>query len=243
MNIQSLIKVALVATFPLLSIASQAFDTVEFSSTKQKTAILQLFTSEGCSSCPVADKWLSKLQTHPKLFEDFIPLAFHVNYWDYIGWKDPFASAEFSERHRNLKRQNLITRVYTPGLVFNDELWNSWFRGNKTVPTITEKAKVLSVQYDGEKLTVDYPENKKGMQMINVSFFAMGLENDVKRGENRGKTLHHDFTVVQHKQFERTGQDYSLALPKGYEKLGLAVWISQGDSLISEQAVGGYLEI
>ncbi|MDQ3115241.1 MAG: DUF1223 domain-containing protein [Verrucomicrobiota bacterium] len=63
-----------------------------------RTHLLELFTSEGCSSCPPAEAWLSKLKDDPGLWRDFVPLAFHVDYWDRLGWRDPFASKVWTSR-------------------------------------------------------------------------------------------------------------------------------------------------
>lgn len=236
------IKTLLGVMIVTASFSLQAFEVVEFKSTDQKTPLLQLFTSEGCSSCPVADRWFSQLKTHPDLFTGFIPLAFHVDYWDYIGWKDPFAKAEYSERQRNLKKQNLISNIYTPGLVFNEKLWGGWFQGKKRVPNVQENTYVLSIKYDGKVLEVDYSGSNKS-QIINTAFFAMDLSSKVKRGENSGKTLHHDFVVLEHQVFEANEQgEYKLDLIKSKQPLGLAVWVSEGSSLISQQAVAGFID-
>ncbi len=81
-------------------------------------AVLELFTSEGCSSCPSADKLLPQLA---KLDSNIIPLSFHVDYWNRLGWTDPFSSSEYSERQRSYARQLNLESVYTPQLVVNGE--------------------------------------------------------------------------------------------------------------------------
>lgn len=87
----------------------------EFSSGVQATDVLELYTSEGCSSCPRADRWLSSLVDKQGVFKDFVPMAFHVDYWDYIGWKDRFANAEFSQRQRrHVVNGNTIHRSSSP---------------------------------------------------------------------------------------------------------------------------------
>src|SRR5436190_8435201 len=70
-----------------------------FESGPQKAHLLELFTSEGCSSCLPAEPWFSKLKTVPGLWKDFVPLAFHVDYWNHLGWRDPFAAKECAARH------------------------------------------------------------------------------------------------------------------------------------------------
>src|SRR5438046_904748 len=76
-------------------------------------ALVELFTSEGCSSCPPADRWISGFVTHPQV-ERFVPLAFHVNYWDDLGWKDRFADQRYTERQRALAKAAGANMVYTP---------------------------------------------------------------------------------------------------------------------------------
>src|SRR5213592_2728274 len=66
-----------------------------FQSSGKQTALIELYTSEGCSSCPPAETWLSRLKESPGLWKDFVPLAFHVDYWDYLGWGDPWANKSF----------------------------------------------------------------------------------------------------------------------------------------------------
>jgi hypothetical protein len=81
--------------------------------------ILELFTSQGCSSCPPADRLLTRLAEDPALAGRVIPLSFHVDYWDYIGWRDPFASPRWSERQREYGRAFRSNRIYTPQIVVN----------------------------------------------------------------------------------------------------------------------------
>ncbi|HUR81120.1 MAG TPA: DUF1223 domain-containing protein, partial [Thermoanaerobaculia bacterium] len=78
--------------------------------------VLELFTSQGCSSCPSADEFLRKLAAKDKRV---IPLAFHVDYWNYLGWRDPFSSAEWSQRQGDYVRAMKLSTAYTPQLVIN----------------------------------------------------------------------------------------------------------------------------
>src|SRR5437763_15009832 len=64
----------------------------------QRAHLIELFTSQGCSSCPPAEAWLSKLKSEPRLWKEFVPIAFHVDYWDRLGWRDPFASKDWTAR-------------------------------------------------------------------------------------------------------------------------------------------------
>src|SRR5687768_10063986 len=73
---------------------------IQFQSGPNRTALLELYTSEGCSSCPPAEAWLSRVKSDARLWKEFVPVAFHVDYWDYLGWRDPFGMANYSERQR-----------------------------------------------------------------------------------------------------------------------------------------------
>src|SRR3954463_12916141 len=88
-------------------------------------ALVELYTSEGCDSCPPADRWLSALGAsyRPELL---VPLALHVDYWDYIGWKDPYARREFSQRQRRLSQLQRVALVYTPQVVLQGADFRAW---------------------------------------------------------------------------------------------------------------------
>lgn len=80
---------------------SIAEDKVKFQSSVKQTTLIELFTSQGCSSCPPADRWLNSFTDDPRLWKEIVPIAFHINYWDRLGWKDPFATEKFTERQYN----------------------------------------------------------------------------------------------------------------------------------------------
>lgn len=100
---------------------------IRFQSATNRTALLELFTSEGCSSCPPAEAWLSRLKSDARLWKDFVPVAFHVDYWDYLGWRDPFGTAGYSERQRTYAAHWKSRSVYTPGFVLDGKEWRGWF--------------------------------------------------------------------------------------------------------------------
>ena len=97
-------------------IASPVFaaDEITTMSNGKQTAVVELYTSEGCSSCPSADRWLAALIEVPKDELDVLALAFHVDYWDYLGWKDRFGSPKYTSRQRQLGANNSQRSIYTP---------------------------------------------------------------------------------------------------------------------------------
>src|SRR5262245_49856207 len=115
-----------------------------FESGEAQSSLIELFTSEGCSSCPPAEKWMSALKSNQELWKRIIPVAFHVDYWDHLGWRDRFAKPEFTSRQQRYAAAWGGDSVYTPGFVVNGKEWRAWFSGNGT-PTTSTKVGVLRV--------------------------------------------------------------------------------------------------
>ena len=244
MNFQKLVLL-LTLTCLSVSIFASSFATIKLQSTHNKTHLLQLYTSEGCSSCPPADQWLSSQINNPGLFKDFIPMAFHVDYWDYIGWNDPFAKAAFSERQRLLKSQNIIKSVYTPGIVYANFEFRQWFKGDRDLSfnfaDQSESADVLTVEIDGTKLMVDFDSNESNLK-VNVAYLKMNQFSHVKSGENHGKQFTHDFVVAELIQFDyKKGKINDLSFLNETQNAAISIWITKGNRLENLQAVGGML--
>src|SRR6266568_5239394 len=170
-----------------------------FQSSGKQTALIELYTSEGCSSCPPAETWLSRLKESPGLWKDFVPLAFHVDYWDYLGWGDPWANKSFSDRQRAYAKQWRSDSIYTPGFVLDGKEWRDW-SGRKDGPkSAGVKAGVLTVSAsDTNRWQVSFaPANTDGADYeVHAALLAGGLSSNVKAGENRGRLLRHDFVVL-----------------------------------------------
>src|SRR4051812_18096726 len=103
---------------------------VKFQSGPAQVALVELYTSEGCSSCPAAEKWLAELRGDAGLWTRFVPVAFHVNYWDHLGWRDVLATKQFTQRQYSYAETWSSGSVYTPCVVRNGaELdWRNGFR-------------------------------------------------------------------------------------------------------------------
>ena len=89
---------------------------------------MELYTSEGCSSCPSAESWLTGLKDKPGLWSDFLPIAVHVEYWDYLGWRDKWSRKQYSDRQRDYAGAWGADNIYTPEFVLNGKEWHNWFR-------------------------------------------------------------------------------------------------------------------
>jgi len=240
-----------VAIAPVAALNAQT-QSVIFQSREDQTSLLELYTSEGCSSCPPAESWLSGLKGAPGLWNKFVPLAFHVDYWDYLGWRDPWASKAFSDRQRAYAELWRGDSIYTPGLVLNGQEWRSWFRQKDGPPVPGKKSGVLKVSSaDREHWQVSFSPAGPGAGDYDVHAALLGndLISDVKAGENRGRRLSHDFVVVAlttsslKKDGDGAGGEFRFELSKESKakRLALAVWVTRPGRLEPLQAVGGWL--
>ncbi len=223
---------------------------VKFESSVHQVALIELYTSEGCSSCPPADRWLAQLKSNPGLWKDFVPVAFHVDYWDYIGWEDRFAQPEFSQRQRGIAAQGGVPTVYTPGVLKDGNEWRRWHRGD-SIDHNTVPVGVLSVESGSGQLSVRFdPRSAEYSDLdVYVAVLGMNLRSEVTAGENAGRTLYHDFVVLDliSRPLIETDDEFAATVPlsdptTGTELLALAAWVSEQGSLLPVQAVGGYLQ-
>jgi len=217
-----------------------------FSSGNNKVQLVELFTSEGCSSCPPAEKWMNSFKDDPRLWKQFVPLAFHVDYWDYIGWKDPYAASENGARQRKYKQQGNIRTVYTPGMLLDGKEWRSWHY-KRGVPRTGETAGELDVKVDSDEIHATYKPVAKlssGWE-LNVAILGFQLRSNVSAGENAGRRLDQEFVVLAHETMTSSNGSWKMKLPevkKEYAKhTGLAVWVNKKGQQTPVQATGGWL--
>lgn len=240
-----LIGLLLVITVWCLSNAAHG-ESLKFSSGDQQVTLIELFTSEGCSSCPPAEAWISSLKSDPRLWHEIVPVAFHVDYWDYLGWKDPFSSPVHSQRQRRYQREGGIRAVYTPGFVVNGREWRGWIRHQDPV-FVKKPAGRLSLELEGSNVTARYvgQDNSQAGYTLNLAVLAFDVRSKVTSGENSGRYLHQDFAVIGHKAVQSDAGLWSTSLPRlitnAAQRYGLAAWVSQAGSLTPLQAVGGWI--
>lgn len=235
---------------PLVLLLSQQTRAAEpkFQSGPARVSVVELYSSEGCSSCPPADAWMSALAEKPGLWTEFIPLAFHVHYWDGLGWKDPLAKREFTARQHAYASSWKTDTVYTPGLVLNGREWRNWRRSERPEAS-SEKAGMLEVYSDGPgNFQASYRPagNGAGLQ-LHGALLGFGLASDVRAGENRGRKLRHDFVVLDWKKASLnpeadalTGQ-LRFAADEKAGRTAAVFWVTGPDGLAPLQAAGGYL--
>lgn len=222
-----------------------------FKSTSEPVVLLELYTSEGCSSCPPADRWLSGLTETEGLWHTLFPISFHVDYWDYLGWDDPFANSAWSIRQRRHNRLGNTNGVYTPGMLTSGREWHGWRRHYQPPKFQPEGTLTLRVGETTEQFTARYDigQTKQPNKSINlkVALLGFGLKTDVKAGENRGRLLKHDFVVLD--MVEKTSQNGSWTaklpsspLAKKAKRLALVAWVSTTGDQRPAQITGGWLK-
>ena len=175
----------------------------------QTSVLVELYTSEGCSSCPPADRWLSSLGPRGYAPERVVPLALHVDYWDYIGWKDPYAKREFSLRQRKLTQLQRLALVYTPQVMLQGSDFRAWGTSafdqavakiNATPARAKLRLEIASVGRDAMDVRVMAqlldPRHTEDAALF-LAAYENRLESRVSAGENRGRTLTHDHVVLQ----------------------------------------------
>jgi hypothetical protein len=161
-------------------------------STAPPPTVVDLYTSEGCSSCPPADRWLSSLKGRPGV----VALAFHVNYWDGLGWRDRFATPAFTQRQRDLMRPSGSRVVYTPQVIIDGQDWRGWPAmpaGSSTRPA----APSVTLRREGDAVLAAVAPWRAPLS----GYWALledGHVSRVRAGENRGETLTHDHVVRQY---------------------------------------------
>src|SRR5260221_394991 len=165
---------------------------LHFTSGEGRTHLLELYTSEGCSSCPPAEAWLGGLRDPPGLWRDFVPVAFHVVYWDHLGWRDRFASKEYTARQYAYSGAWGSDTVYTPGFVLDGAEWR---RSGNPPAAAAGKAGLLAVECaDDGACRVKFAAS--GDYEVHVALLGGGIVSGVKAGENEGRTLHHEFVAI-----------------------------------------------
>jgi hypothetical protein len=193
----------------LLVVSPAALSQCRLQSSTPRPHLVELYTSEGCDSCPPAERWMSTLLKHP----DLIGLEFHVDYWDNSDWRDPFSDHAYTARQQAIARRRNHDQIYTPQIWLDGRIWNNWPKGTPPDPA-EAAAPTLTLSVDGADplqvvVDVDAAGSKPDYQVY-AAVAEDRLSEHIRGGENRGKTLSHDEVVraiagpspLPHAQFE-----------------------------------------
>ncbi|AXE29129.1 DUF1223 domain-containing protein [Chromobacterium phragmitis] len=212
-----------------------------------RISLLEMYTSEGCSSCPPAEAWLSGLAAAGLDASRVVPLAFHVDYWDELGWRDRLASPDYSRRQRWRAAQAGSPLVYTPQLLLNGRDWRfagydglrASLPGDKASAGLRLRGRRAG---DGVDIEVEtsLPLGAPPLRLM-LAVFEDGLSSQVKAGENAGRLLRHDaaargvagpFALAGGSETLRT--HLSFASGQDGSKSGVAVWLEDGQGRVRQ---------
>ena len=205
-------------------------DSCRASSPDHVVPLVELYTSEGCDSCPAADRWLSSNfgATSPEA----IALAFHVDYWDRLGWKDRFASPRYTERQRRAMLANAATFVYTPQVLLQGRDHREWrsVRLPEALSAIRKGRPGVSIAaeavVDGDEVVVNASVSRRDVAarrdatVVAFAYVDSGLVSEVEAGENRGARLVHDDVVRELKTLplDAATQSFDVKLRRPAER-------------------------
>jgi hypothetical protein len=221
-----------------VAVAAGTPDACRADSPAHRVALLELYTSEGCSSCPPADEWLRNLARAGIGTDRVVPLALHVDYWNDLGWRDPFSSPQFTRRQRALAAQNRSRTVYTPGFFLNGREWRGWHRNElpARVAALAGEHPAAGIYLDasasGDTLHLRGQVHWERDAARRAVLFLVVLENnlvtEVGAGENAGRRLRHDHVVRYLSAGLPLGReapsfDHVVELGPGWKRADLAI--------------------
>jgi hypothetical protein len=229
-------------TFLFLAASAAQADPLVLNSGKPQVTLLELYTSQGCSSCPPAERWLNELTDSNDLWTGIVPVALHVDYWDYLGWEDPFAIPANSERQRSYAQHNRARTVYTPGMFVNGREWRGWIY--RFSPRASGQAPgILAASIENSQLQASFPAEDTELE-LHVAVLGFDITTQVKRGENRNRTLQQEFVTLAHAVHHSPNGHWSVPVPETTQsagRFGIALWVSAAGNPVPLQATGGWL--
>lgn len=222
---------------------TQGGEILHFKTGSTQTVLLQLFASQGCSSCPAAESLLNTFTADKGLWKTIVPVALHVDYWDSPAWRDPFASRQHSLLQQRYRQQGVIDSLYTPCFVVNGKEWKGW-RTQQDLRVRKAAAGVITGTLQAGMLDISYSENSGPLE-LHAAVLGFGLETAVTGGENRGRRLAEDFVALAYKKFTSPNGQWRVVLPqpegRTAGKRAIALWISRTDDASPLQAAGAWL--
>lgn len=211
-----------------------------FRSAPGGTRLLELFTSEGCNSCPPAEAFIGTLSGDPRLWKAFVPVALHVDYWDYLGWADPLGSPAHTRRQRE------HGRLLTPQFMLDGEYWPRFDLSRLEPPKDDAGALVASVE-GLLRAELRFSPKEPGAYVAHAALLGFGIESVVTRGENAGRTLRQDFAALSYVSAPLKDGAAALAFKPNTAvrpaRFGAAFWVTRAGDPRPLQAAGGWLDV
>lgn len=197
----------------------------QYQSADSEAQLIELFTSQGCSSCPSAERWLNQFTDSPALWHTLFPMAWHVDYWDYLGWRDRYASKDFNQRQYRYHHQGVTSGIYTPQAMVNGVEWRALLSLPR--PALPEPqanaAEKLTLKVDNGQFEA-FGTRHQGI--LNIAMLGMGLQVKIKKGENSGRKLREDFVVLGFAQYNFHADGWQGKLPPTINDLGASAVVA-----------------
>ena len=258
MKIKKILGRSSAAVFSLTLLLDQASAHVyNYQSGEQKNQLIELYTSQGCSSCPPAEYLLTTLVQSKQLFKRYFPIALHVDYWNYLGWSDTYSNAHSNRHQQQHFEQSNTSNIYTPQFVVDGNEWRGFFRG-APLPALSQQATgLLKLQVDDTLGAASMHFSRSNSKIPSDCHFALlAFDPSVKvtAGENSGLILSQDFAMLEittsHAEFKNDHFTCSAQLsklpaltnqPANNRRYAVVSWmVSQLHSPI--QVTGGWLD-
>lgn len=236
-----------VLIFSLLLLPLCAHSQISFKSGKQQARLIELFTSQGCNSCPPADTWLNKLDKNSELWKTIVPVAYHVDYWDYLGWEDPFSSNNYSIKQRNYKRRGNLSSVYTPAFMVNGQEWRGYHK-KKSLPPVKPATSDIEVTVKKSELMVRFTHKKAPIKRpahLYIAILGLDVKTQINAGENADTKPNQNFVTLEYARYKSKKGSWNYPMPEykraGIDRYAVAIWASDPKSDKVLQATGGWL--
>ena len=203
----------------------------------EPVVVVELYTSQGCSSCPPADEFVAMLASDPRI----LPLALHVDYWDYIGWEDNFAQGKFTDRQRAYAKAVGSRTIYTPQLIIGGADRIEGYAPEETAARLRAHLAAgtsvrLTVTREGDKLVIQAEANPPLTEPVRVQLVRYKPEETVtiERGENAGKTITYTNIVTSWERLDDWAglEPLEVTAPFSGDEPGAVIVQSQGPATI-----------
>ena len=222
----------------LLSAPSVLLADCRVQSSSPRPHLVELYTSEGCNSCPPAERWMSTLRKHA----DLIGLEFHVDYWDTAEWQDPFSDPSYTSRQQAIAKRRNRDQVYTPQIWLDGRVWVNWPKGAPPEPASAEAPVVELTFGSGDPVHVAVDVGGAGSKpeyRVYAALAETGLSEDVRAGENRGKRLSHDEVVRAFAgPFDLPHAEFELKPPQRADRAHMSVV-----AFVQDEASGDIVQV
>ncbi len=210
--------------------------------------LLELYSTQSCSSCPPAQEWVLQLKDHPELWKKFVPVVYHVDYWDYLGWKDPYSNAKYTQRQKAYADAWSSNRIYTPMFVLDAKEWRAR-KPNELIKQRKTKDRLRASERPDQSFEVEFQCSETGDLILHSAILGNDIETNVKAGENRGKKLKHGFLVLEanHRPLTKKKGIYKARVhfsekAKQAKNKSVVFWVQQKQGLKILQTLGANWE-